>query len=113
MARDRHPFAIDVAAGIRVFERGADELDVLTEPVDEKIPRSLVARIGREDDDPEVIRHGKRVADSEPGAARAVEHQGERRRYFRCIALRYKQNAVAVRSEFQWLLADASRLSGD
>ncbi len=66
------------AAPERLAERRREELDVRTVVAEHQIPRALVARVGREDDDAELVGDRKRVRGRQSGAAGAVKHDDQR-----------------------------------
>ena len=94
---DRHPLAIDVAAVVGVLERRTDELDVWAVAGEQQVPRRLVARIGRQDDDAEFVGEREGVGDAASGVAGAVQHHHQRPRLVRRVAARDVDHTVAVR----------------
>src|SRR5438876_11699475 len=103
---------IDVVLAEDEIEGAIDEANVLAEFAAHDVPRRS-ARIGREHDQPEVLRSKAIVLDDAARpTARSVQHDDERRRMIGTIGARDKQHTVSQWSAAAEVQRKCSRLTG-
>jgi hypothetical protein len=84
-ASNRKALGIDRTAIERVIERALEECNVRTEAAENGIPRPVIPRVRREDDDAVVLSGFVQKSHSRRAAGGTVQHHGERRGGLRAV----------------------------